>query len=320
VIERNSTTGIHESIVTNLHESRGQHVLQEASDKLHGIESQGSQAVTVRFAVADKNHPILDLEDTRIGDSHSEDVGGKVLQACLAGAYGLGIDIPVGPPDIWRDLIEEAGFFHRIAKLGFEDLGEGLDGKIKINPGGVPEAIGGGEGAAWDDVMEVGVKLQGTPPGMEDTEESGEICADELLIKGQFLHCFRGSLEQGRVGGALVLTDEAGQLLWDSEGDHEMVAGELTFQVILQPLAALLVLTGGAMAISTGAIGPMELATGLTLIEGDTTSFGATSDDGLNDLSMEMRRGLTVALEVLRGEGSEDLIDGGHGRVPPSLD
>jgi hypothetical protein len=99
-----------------------------------------------------------------------------------------------------------------------------------------------------------------------------------------------------------------------------MVAGELTFQVILQPLAALLVLTGGAMAISTGAIDPMELATGLTLIEGDTTSFGATSDDGLNDLSMEMRRGLTVALEVLRGEGSEDLIDGGHGRVPPSLD
>ncbi len=61
-------------------------MLQEASDKLHDIEGQGSQSVTVRFAVTDKNDPIFDLDDTRIGDSDSEDVRGQVLQACLAGA------------------------------------------------------------------------------------------------------------------------------------------------------------------------------------------------------------------------------------------
>jgi hypothetical protein len=39
-------------------------------------------------------------------------------------------------------LIEEAGFFHRIAELGFEYLRESFDGKIEIDPGGVPEAVG----------------------------------------------------------------------------------------------------------------------------------------------------------------------------------
>ena len=72
----------------------------------------------------------------------------------------------------------------------------------------MPEAVGGGEGAAWDDVMDVGVKLQGTTPGVEDAEEPREICADELFIRDQFLYRFGGSLEQGRVGCPLVLTDE----------------------------------------------------------------------------------------------------------------
>jgi hypothetical protein len=80
--------------------------------------------VAVRFAIANENHPVLDLQDTRIGDSHPEDVRDKVLEACLAGAYGLGIDIPINLPEIRGDLIEEAGLFHFIAELGFEDLGE----------------------------------------------------------------------------------------------------------------------------------------------------------------------------------------------------
>ena len=90
--------------------------------------------MAVRFAIANENRPVLDLQDTRIGDSHSEDVRGKLLQACFAGAYGLGIDIPVDLPDIGRDLIEETGLLHFIAKLRFEDDGESSDGEIEIDP------------------------------------------------------------------------------------------------------------------------------------------------------------------------------------------
>jgi hypothetical protein len=81
-----------------------------------------------------------------------------------------------------------------------------------------------------------------------------------------------------------------------------------------------MVLTSGAMAISTGAIDPMELATLLALIKGDTADFGVTADDGIDDFAVYFRHDLGVAFEVLGAKGSEDLIDCGHGPVPPSPD
>jgi len=146
--------------------------------------------VAVRFAVANEDRAVLDFQDSRIGDGHSEDVGGKVFEACFTGTDGLGIDVPVDLPDFRGDWVEETGLFHFIAELGFEDLGKSSDGEIEIDPGGVPEAIGGREGAAWDDVMDMGVKLQGSSPGVKDAEESREICADVMFIRSKFLYSF----------------------------------------------------------------------------------------------------------------------------------
>jgi len=69
----------------------------------------------------------------------------------------LGINVPVDLPDFLGDLIEETDLLHFISELGFEDDGESSDGEIEVDPGGVPEAIGGGEGAAGNNVMEMGV-------------------------------------------------------------------------------------------------------------------------------------------------------------------
>jgi len=74
------------------------------------------------------------------------------------------------------------------------------------------------------------------------------------------------------------------------------------------------------MAISTGAIDPMELATLLALIKGDTTSLGATADDGINDFAVYIRHEMGITFQVLGAEGSEDLIDRCHGLAPPSPD
>jgi len=81
-----------------------------------------------------------------------------------------------------------------------------------------------------------------------------------------------------------------------------------------------MVLTRGAMAISTGPIDPMEFAALLALIKGDTTGLGATGDDGIDDLAVCFRHEMGVALQILGAESLEDLIDCGHGRVPPSPD
>jgi hypothetical protein len=81
-----------------------------------------------------------------------------------------------------------------------------------------------------------------------------------------------------------------------------------------------MMLTGGAMAISTGAIDPMNLATFFALVKGEAANFGATADDGIDDFAVGFRHDLGIALQVLRAKGSEDLIDCGHGPSPPSVD
>jgi hypothetical protein len=150
----------------------------------------------------------------------------------------------------------------------------------------VPEAIGGREGATWDDVMDMGVIFKGSSPGVKDSEETWEIPTDVMFIQSEFFDALGGGLEQGRVRCPLVLTNESAQVLRDGKSEQEMMTGELPFDLFLQPLAGLMVLTSRAMAISTGAIDPMELATLLALIKGDTTSLGATGDDGIDDLAV----------------------------------
>ena len=99
-----------------------------------------------------------------------------------------------------------------------------------------------------------------------------------------------------------------------------MVAGELPLELFSQPLPGLMVLTSGAMAISTGAVSLMDRATFFALVKGEAAGFGATVDDGIDDFAVCFRHDLGVALEVLGAEGAEDLIDWGHGLVPPSPD
>jgi hypothetical protein len=118
----------------------------------------------------------------------------------------------------------------------------------------------------------------------------------------------------------LVVSDEAAQNLWDGKGEQEMMPGELVLDLFLQPLPGLMVLTGRAMAVPAGAIDPMELATIFALIKGETTGLGATVDNGVNDFAMDFRHDLGIAFQVLGAEGSEDLIDRGHGLAPPSPD
>jgi len=99
-----------------------------------------------------------------------------------------------------------------------------------------------------------------------------------------------------------------------------MMTGELAFDLFFQPLAGFMVLTRRAMAIPTGAIDPMELAALLALVKGNAIDFGAAADDGIDDFSVYFRHDLGIAFQVLGGEGSEDLIDCGHGLGPPSPD
>jgi hypothetical protein len=155
---------------------------------------------------------------------------------------------------------------------------------------------------------------------VKDPEESREIATDVMFIQGEFFDGMGGGLEQGRVSHPLVFANEAAQFLRDRKGEQEMVTGELTFHLFFQPLSGLMPLTTRAMAVSAGAIDPMELATIFALVKGEAAGFGTTADDGTDNSAVCFRHELGVALEVFGAKGPEDLIDFCHGPSPPSPD
>jgi hypothetical protein len=295
-------------------------MLQEAADKFHDLKSEGSWTVTVRFAVANEDRTVLDFQDAGVGEGDFEDVRGEVLQRSMTGRNGLGIDIPIDLPDLRWDLLEQAGSFHFIAELSFENLGESFNREIEVGSGGKPAALGRGKSAAWDDIMDVRMILQGTSPGVKDTEEARQIGADVLSIRGKLFHGLGGSLKQGRVSPSLILSDKGAQLFRDRKRDQEVRTGELALKVFFKPLTGLMVLASRAVAIATGAIDLMRIATGLALIQRQATGFGAAVDDGIDGFEVGFRHPVGVALKVLRSEGAKDLIDGVHDPVPPSRD
>jgi hypothetical protein len=217
-------------------------------------------------------------------------------------------------------LTQEFCFFHQIAKLGSKDFGESFDGEKEIDSGGMPGAIGRTKHATTNNVVNVGMILERASPSMQDAEEAWEVTTDVLWICGEFFDGIGRSLEQSRVTDALVLTHEGAQLLWDGKRDQEVMTRELALELFSQPLLGFVVLAGGAVAIAAGAKELAALSAALALVERDPTGFRTTGDNGVDDFAVSLGHLGGVTLEVLGAKGSEDFMDGGHDRVPPSRD
>ena len=142
-----------------------------------------------------------------------------------------------------------------------------------------------------------------------------------LLIQGEFFDGIGGSLKQSGVARALILPHEGAQRFWDRKGDQEMMAWELAVDLFLEPLLGFSVLTGGAVAVTTGAIELARLGAAVTLVGRDSAGLGTTGHDGVDDFAVSLGHLGGVTLEVLGSEGCKDFTDGGrHDRVPPSRD
>src|SRR3989304_4192646 len=165
--------------------------------------------------------------------------------------------------------------------------------------------------------MDMGMVLQGTSPGVQHSKEARQISPEVMWIGGKFFHGVRRGLKQGRVSHALVFANKGAQALWHREGEKEMVGGELAVDLFFQPLSSLTLLASRAMAIATRAIEFMGPGAGFTLVAGPAAGFGAAGNQRIDGFAVGFRHAVGVAFEVLRGEGAKDLIDGGHGPVPP---
>jgi hypothetical protein len=86
-------------------------------------------------------------------------------------------------------------------------------------------------------------------------------------------------------------------------------------EVVLEPLRGFLLLTLGTVAVATGMLDAVVLATPWALIEAVAVVAAAALLDGMDGLTVHGGK-VRIALQVLGREGEEDLTEGRHGRSP----
>ena len=148
------------------------------------------------------------------------------------------------------DLVEESGVCHVVFEDSPVDGREGFDRDKEVGSGGQPLGAVFGETATWDDVVDMGMVLELSAPGMEDTGKTGELRTDEALLFGEAFDGLRRGFEQGLVGDVLMRTDKWAQGLRDSEGDEEVGSWELFFKLVMEPLLGFMMLTLRTMAVA----------------------------------------------------------------------
>ena len=91
-------------------------MLEEPAEKFDGIELGNTLPGTSRFTIRKGHDAVLEGDDTAIGDSDPEDIGGEVFKGGGAVGIGLTMDIPGDVPDLWIDAVEEPGALHLLLK------------------------------------------------------------------------------------------------------------------------------------------------------------------------------------------------------------
>src|SRR5712691_11840787 len=95
-------------------------------------------------------------------------------------------------------LFEESAVDGRKGLHGDKEVGSRVQKRVAVF----------GETAPWDDVMDVRVVLELSPPGMENAGKPGQVSADKALI---FRETFEGvgrGFEHGLVGHALMRAEK----------------------------------------------------------------------------------------------------------------
>jgi hypothetical protein len=163
--------------------------------------------------------------------------------------------------------------------------------------------------------MDVRVVLELPAPRMQDTGETREARPDETRVFGEpFEGCRRG-VEHGAGPEALMRAEKGAQGCRDGEGQEKVWSGELLLQVMLEPLLGFMLLTLGPVAVATGMMDAGLPPTALALREAVAIVPAVALLESAEDLAVHGGEG-GIVLQVLWGEGIEDVTQGGHGRKP----
>jgi hypothetical protein len=162
--------------------------------------------------------------------------------------------------------------------------------------------------------MDMGMVLQLSPPGVQNSGKTRQIGTDMARIPGQFFDGAGCRRKQRTIGKTLMAAAERPDLLRHGEGEHEVLTGQTAAELASQPIPAFVVLALGTMTVAAGSVDMMQPAAPLAAIDGDAEIAGTTVDDGVDHFLVLIRQ-VGKPLPVFRGKGSEDTGDGSHGHT-----
>ena len=143
-------------------------------------------------------------------------------------------------------------------------------------------------------------------PGMEDGRQA-QLGAQALLAELEQRRA--GALKEQPVERSRVLQRQGAQWGRQREDPVKIAHGQQRAPLPLQPLAAALMLAGGAMAIATAVGPPMRAQAVLAMPDRPTQLYGTTPTQPTQHFKLVSRYG--VALEVFGQEHLQDLGESG---------
>ena len=185
VLDVDIGAGRMQAVVPDLLESGREGMLEEGAKEIENLEAGGAVSVAAMNAILEVDAAIFDAEDAFVGNGDFEDVGSKIPQGGLPVAHGLTVDDPVEIPYLGIDGLEELSVLHGVAEFGLVDFGESLNGEIEVGSRGKPLGAIGGESTADDEIMDMGMVLEFSSPGVQDAGESRQLRADEARVAGK---------------------------------------------------------------------------------------------------------------------------------------
>ena len=132
-------------------------------------------------------------------------------------------------------------------------------GRKKPRPAGDPARAVGREPAAGHDAVDVGVVLQGLPPGVQDGQEA-DLGPEVLGVGGDLLQGLRGGPEQQVVDDPRVLQGDRPERRREGEDDMEVLDREQLGRPRLDPPRRLGGLALGAVAVAARVVGDLPVA------------------------------------------------------------
>lgn len=108
-VGRDGAAGMEKAEVSDFHAALRENVLEEPTEKFHGIEGGGAWARTARFTVGEGDGAVFESHKTSSGDGAPEDIGGEVGEGGVTSGTGLRVAVPGQVPELGGDLRQQSG-------------------------------------------------------------------------------------------------------------------------------------------------------------------------------------------------------------------